>query len=125
MRPFSKRVTEVKAILQHLSLEDKCFSPVASLSGGQRQRTAVARSMYQGGDVLLADEPVSAVDETQSEQILLLLSQHFSTVIVALHDTQLALNCCDRIIGLKAGEVTLDKLSENLSATELQQLYVE
>jgi len=85
----------------------------------------VARSMYQGGDVLLADEPVSAVDETQSEQILLLLSQHFSTVIVALHDTQLALNCCDRIIGLKAGEVTLDKLSENLSATELQQLYVE
>ena len=125
MRPFSKRVTEVKAILQHLSLEDKCFSPVASLSGGQGQRTAVARSMYQGGDVLLADEPVSAVDETQSEQILLLLSQHFSTVIVALHDTQLALNCCDRIIGLKAGEVTLDKLSENLSATELQQLYVE
>ena len=125
MRPFSKRVTEVKAILQHLSLEDKCFSPVASLSGGQRQRTAVARSMYQGGDVLLADEPVSAVDETQSEQILLLLSQHFSTVVVALHDTQLALNCCDRIIGLKAGEVTLDKLSENLSATELQQLYVE
>jgi len=123
IRPFSKRVGEVRAILQLLSLTDKCFTPVASLSGGQRQRTAVARSMYRGGDLLLADEPVSAVDERQSEQILTLLSQHFSTVIVALHDTQLALNCCDRIIGLKAGAITLDRPSENLSAAELQQLY--
>ena len=124
-RPFSKRVAEVQSILQPLSLTDKCFTPVASLSGGQRQRTAVARSMYQGGDVLLADEPVSAVDETQSEQILLLLAQHFSTIIVALHDTQLALNCCDRIIGLKAGAITLDNSPQNLSVTELQQLYVD
>jgi len=123
MRPFTQRVSEVKAILHELSLAEKCFSPVASLSGGQRQRTAVARSMYQGGDVLLADEPVSAVDEQQSEQVLLLLAQHFSTIIVALHDTQLALNCCDRVIGLKAGVIVLDKSSENLSATELQQLY--
>ena len=79
--------------------------------------------MYQGGDVLLADEPVSAVDEHQSEQVLLQLSKHFSTIIVALHDTQLALNCCDRVIGLKAGVITLDKSSETLSAAELQQLY--
>ena len=123
MRPFSQRVEEVQAILQELSLTEKCFAPVASLSGGQRQRTAVARSMYQGGDVLLADEPVSAVDEHQSEQVLLQLSKHFSTIIVALHDTQLALNCCDRVIGLKAGVITLDKSSETLSAAELQQLY--
>jgi len=125
VRPFPNRVTEVQAILKNLSLTEKCFSPVASLSGGQRQRTAVARGIYQGGEVLLADEPVSAVDETQSEKILLLLSQHFSTIVVALHDTQLALNCCDRIIGLKAGVITLDKPSESLSAAELQQLYVE
>jgi len=124
MRPFSKRVSEVQAILQPLSLTDKCFTPVASLSGGQRQRTAVARSMYCGGDVLLADEPVSAVDERQSESILSLLSQHFTTVIVALHDTQLALNCCDRVIGLKSGVITLDKSSEHLSEADLQQLYL-
>ncbi len=125
MRPFPKRVSEIQAILQHLSLTEKCFIPVASLSGGQRQRTAVARSIYQGGELLLADEPVSAVDEQQSEQILQLLSQHFSTMIVALHDTQLALNCCDRVIGLKDGEIALDKPSDSLSASELKQLYAD
>ena len=125
MRPFPARVKEVQALLQPLSLTDQCFSQVASLSGGQRQRTAVARSLYRGGDVILADEPVSAVDEKQSEDILLLLSQHFSTMIVALHDTRLALSCCSRVIGMREGTITLDKSSENLSASELQQLYVD
>lgn len=124
-RPFAARVAEVQAILKPLSLDEKCFTPVASLSGGQKQRTAVARSMYHGGDALLADEPVSAVDESQAENILLLLAQHFSTMIVALHDTRLALQCCDRIIGLKAGVITLDLPSANLSATDLQQLYID
>ena len=125
IRPFSKRVDEVQSILQQLSLSDKCFETVASLSGGQRQRTSVARSMYQGGEVLLADEPVSAVDERQSELVLNLLARHFPTMIVALHDTQLALNCCDRIIGLKNGEIVLDSASGNLTDTELTGLYVD
>ena len=125
IRPFPNRVSEVQGILRQLSLAEKCFEPVASLSGGQRQRTAVARSLYQGGELLLADEPVSAVDEQQAEHILKLLSQHFSTVIVALHDTQLALSCCDRVIGLKAGEIVLDSPSNDLSASELTQLYLD
>ena len=125
IRPFPNRVSEVQGILRQLSLAEKCFEPVASLSGGQRQRTAVARSLYQGGELLLADEPVSAVDEQQAEHILKLLSQHFSTVIVALHDTQLALSCCDRVIGLKAGEIVLDSPSSDLSASELTQLYLD
>ncbi len=125
IRPFPNRVSEVQGILRQLSLAEKCFEPVASLSGGQRQRTAVARSLYQGGELLLADEPVSAVDEQQAEHILQLLSQHFSTVIVALHDTQLALSCCDRVIGLKAGEIVLDSPSNDLSASELTQLYLD
>lgn len=125
IRPFPNRVSEVQGILRQLSLAEKCFEPVASLSGGQRQRTAVARSLYQGGELLLADEPVSAVDEQQAEHILQLLSQHFSTVIVALHDTQLALSCCDRVIGLKAGEIVLDSPSSDLSASELTQLYLD
>ena len=124
IRPFKKRVNEVQAILQQLSLSDKCFETVASLSGGQRQRTSVARSMYQGGQVLLADEPVSAIDERQAELVLNLLSNHFSTMVVALHDTQLALNCCDRIIGLKTGKIVMDSASVNLSEKDLAELYI-
>lgn len=125
IRPFSKRVTEVRTVLAQLALSDKCFEPVGTLSGGQRQRTAVARSLYQGGELLLADEPVSAVDEQQAERILLHLSEQFSTVIVALHDTRLALNCCDRIIGMRAGKIVLDSPSGELSATGLASLYVD
>lgn len=123
VRPFFARVSEVDEILQRLQLAEKCFVPVAQLSGGQRQRTAIARSIYQGGELLLADEPVSAVDERQSRQILLELSQQFSTMVVALHDTALALEYCDRIIGLEAGRIVLDTPANTVSAPELAELY--
>lgn len=123
MRPFPARVSEIEAVLQQLQLLEKCFVPVAQLSGGQRQRTAIARSLYQGGELLLADEPVSAVDERQSRAILTTLSQQFPTMVVALHDTTLALEFCDRIIGLEAGRIVLDAPASSVSAAELIELY--
>lgn len=123
MRPFPARVSEVELILQRLQLLEKCFVPVAQLSGGQRQRVAVARSLYQAGGLLLADEPVSAVDEHQSRHILTELTQQFSTMIVALHDTSLALEYCDRIVGLEAGRIVLDEPANSVSAVELAELY--
>ena len=95
------------------------------VSGGQRQRTAVARSLYQGGDLLLADEPVSAVDEHQAERILRLLPVYFPTIIVALHDTQLALDTCERIVGLNDGRIVLDLPSSQLSVAGLAHLYID
>ncbi len=123
MRPFAARVSEVGAILDKIRLADKCFEPVAQLSGGQRQRTAIARSLYQGGSLLLADEPVSALDEHQSRHVLTTLTQQFPTMVIALHDTTLALDYCDRIIGLEAGKIVLDAASETISADELVHLY--
>jgi len=125
LQPFPKRVSEIEAILQRLQLSEKCFVPVAQLSGGQRQRTAIARSLYQGGELLLADEPVSAVDERQARQIFNELSQHFTTMVVALHDTALALEYCDRIIGLDAGRIVLDARSDSVTEAELAALYVD
>jgi len=125
IRPFRARVAEVDAILERVQLQDKCSDLVKQLSGGQRQRTAVARSLYQGGELLLADEPVSAVDELQAGRLLHILSTEFSTLIVALHDTQLALAHCTRVIGLDGGRVVLDEPSNNLSATDLARLYCD
>jgi len=125
IRPFKARVAEVDAILERVQLQDKCSDLVKQLSGGQRQRTAVARSLYQGGELLLADEPVSAVDELQAGRLLHILSTEFSTLIVALHDTQLALAHCTRVIGLDGGRVVLDEPSNNLSATDLARLYCD
>ena len=70
IRPGRARRAEVAPLLDRLGLGPLIDRPVQSLSGGQRQRTALARALYRGGAVLIADEPVSAVDETQAEALL-------------------------------------------------------
>ncbi len=123
IRPRPDQVEMVRTILAGLQLEDYLFRPVGSLSGGQKQRVAVARSLFQKGHLLLADEPVSSVDEQQSRVVLKQMLNGFSTVVLALHDIQLALAFCDRIIGLEKGRIVLDSPAEALTVKDLLSLY--
>jgi len=123
IRPISDQVEIVRTILVSLQLEDYLFRPVGRLSGGQKQRVAVARSLFQKGHLLLADEPVSSVDEQQSRVVLKQMLSGFSTVVLALHDIQLALAFCDRIIGLEKGRIVLDSPAEALTVKDLLSLY--
>jgi len=123
IRPWPDQVEAVRAILVQLQLEEFIYRPVGRLSGGQRQRVAVARSLFQKGGLLLADEPVSSVDEQQSKLVLTQLLGGFSTTILALHDIQLALTFCDRIIGLEKGRIVLDSPSAGLTSLDLLSLY--
>jgi len=123
IRPKTDQVEVVRAILVGLQLEDYLFRPVGRLSGGQKQRVAVARSLFQKGHLLLADEPVSSVDEQQSRVVLKQMLNGFSTVVLALHDIQLALAFCDRIVGLEKGRIVLDSPAEALTAEDLLSLY--
>jgi phosphonate transport system ATP-binding protein len=113
----------VSSILTTLGLEEKLFTPVGELSGGQQQRTAVARALYHGGDVLLADEPVSAVDGLQSRAVLQAINAAYGTVVLAMHDVTLAIEYTTRIIGLKGGQVVMDVPSAGLSPADLTPLY--
>ena len=123
IRPKADQVEKVRAILAGLQLEDYLFRPVGRLSGGQKQRVAVARSLFQKGHLLLADEPVSSVDEQQSRVVLKQMLNGFSTVVLALHDIQLALAFCDRIIGLEKGRIVLDSPARKLTEQDLLSLY--
>lgn len=125
VRPWQKPLERISIILSQLQLEGYLFRPVGQLSGGQKQRVAVARSLFQGGNLLLADEPVSSVDEKQSQVVLKQLCNHFSTIVLAMHDTQLALAFCDRIIGLEKGKIVLDQPSCKLVSQDLLALYAE
>ncbi|VAW66361.1 hypothetical protein MNBD_GAMMA10-1554 [hydrothermal vent metagenome] len=129
VKPLKQPIAEASDILESLQLGDKLFEPVAQLSGGQRQRTAIARALMHSanitGNVLLADEPVSSLDETQSKSIMQLLCKEFETIVFSLHDIDLALEFCDRIIGLEQGRITIDASTENLNRTELLKLYGE
>jgi phosphonate transport system ATP-binding protein len=121
--PDRQRVAEVRDVLARLGLEEFLFSPVAELSGGQQQRTAVGRALYQRADVLLGDEPVSAVDDLQSRVILQTINDATNTVILAMHDIDLALAFTDRLIGLKNGRIVLDCSSSCTKRSELDWLY--
>lgn len=123
IRPFAINVTEIKELLTNIRLQDECFTKVDSLSGGQQQRTGLARALYQKKPILLADEPVSAVDEYQAEEIIQSLQDYSQTIILGLHDSYLALNHCDRIIGLKDGNILVDAPTSQLGMADLACLY--
>ena len=121
--PQKQELDEIKPIVEKLSLGDKLFDRTGELSGGQRQRTAVCRALFQGGDAVLGDEPVSAVDAHQSRVVLKALSDKFETVILAMHDVDLALEFSTRIIGIKDGKISLDKPTAGLKHSDLDFLY--
>ncbi|KKN53546.1 hypothetical protein LCGC14_0601450 [marine sediment metagenome] len=122
-RPFSKDREAVHSLLQSLGMTEKLWIPAASLSGGQRQRLAIARALYRNAPVLLADEPVSALDGPMANSVMTHLRDRFTTSVIALHDVELALNYCTRIVGIHDGQVALDRPSEHLSVSDIMSLY--
>jgi len=117
--PAKRELDEVEALLGEVQLADKLRETAGVLSGGQQQRVSVARALYNGRAVLLADEPVSALDRVQGAGILRLLRQRHRTLVLALHDVDLALEHADRIVVLEAGVKVLDQPSTALSARDL------
>lgn len=116
-----------QACLQKLDLADRLFDRCDRLSGGQLQRVGVARVLYQKPNLLLADEPVSAMDPVLSDltiQVLLEDAQTRNACFVAsLHAVDIALRWFPRIIGLKDGEIFFDLPASEVSESLLQQLY--
>ena len=123
IRPFPARVAEMQPLLQRLGLESKSDVRVAELSGGQQQRVAVGRAIYRDAPLLMADEPVSALDGPRSDQVLQMLSHHFSTAIITLHDLERALAFASRILLISEGELVLDQPAEKLTVQALDAFY--
>jgi phosphonate transport system ATP-binding protein len=113
--------------LQKLDLADRLFDRCDRLSGGQLQRVGVARVLYQKPDLLLADEPVSALDPVLSDLTIQCLLEDAQTrnacFVASLHAVDIALRWFPRIIGLRDGEVFFDLPASEVSESLLQQLY--
>ncbi len=114
---------DIFTIAQKLEIEPQLKQASANLSGGQAQRCSIARAIYSQQNTLLADEPLSALDFIQAQSILHSLCQHFSTLVISLHNVELAINHCQRIIALKDGVILFDKHSSQVSASDLTLVY--
>lgn len=106
----------------------ECHAQRAStLSGGQQQRAAIARTLVQGAKVVLADEPIASLDPESSRKVMEILSlinrEDGSTVVVSLHQVDMAMRYCKRVIALHQGRVVYDGSARDLTPALLRELY--
>jgi phosphonate transport system ATP-binding protein len=118
---------EVLEALDRVGLADRVFERTDRLSGGQRQRVSVARLLVQRPELVLADEPASALDPVLADRVLGLLAglvaDRGGAMVACLHDPGLALQHCTRVVGLVAGRVVLDAPADGLSTGDLADFY--
>jgi phosphonate transport system ATP-binding protein len=121
--PRRDDVDEVGRVLDSVGLADKLFAAAGTLSGGQGQRASVARALYNGRPIVIGDEPVSALDRVQGDEILSLMRRRHETLILVMHDIPLALAHADRIVVLERGRKVLDRPASALTAADLVPYY--
>ena len=114
--------------LVRLGLEDKIFQRADQLSGGQKQRVAISKTLIQKPKIILADEPVASLDVATSKVIM----EYFKrvndkkgiTIVINLHDVNLAKEYCSRIIGLHNGELIFDGQAGDIDDRLLERIYL-
>jgi phosphonate transport system ATP-binding protein len=121
-----ERVLALEA-LERVGIMDCHAQRASTLSGGQQQRAAIARTLVQGARVVLADEPIASLDPESSRNVMEILSriqrEDGRTVVVSLHQVDMAIRYCPRIIALNQGRVVYDGPSARLTPALLRELY--
>ncbi len=123
--PPHENLQHIFSLLERVGIPEKMYHHTATLSGGQQQRVAVARALFQQAHSLLADEPISAVDPARARSLITLLTEIATenqlTLVMSIHNVELAREFFPRIIGLKNGHVVFD--SPQVSKEQLEELY--
>lgn len=113
--------------LDKVGILDKAYVRADQLSGGQQQRVALARTLAQNPEIILADEPVAALDPVTAAQVMddfkKINKELNMSVLINIHHVDLALKYADRVIGIKAGEIVYDGPSSEVTNDVLTQIY--
>jgi phosphonate transport system ATP-binding protein len=115
------------AALREVGIGDHLHERAGNLSGGQQQRAAIARALVQQARIILADEPIASLDPESSRRVMDILrklnSERQLTVLVSLHQVDIAMQYCPRTVALRRGKIVYDGPSASLTPALLQQLY--
>jgi len=125
VRPLE--VDAARQALARIGIADKVFERTDRLSGGEQQRVALARVLVQQPDLILADEPVSSLDPARGDEVMDLLTRVVTgrkrTLVVSLHDFEIARRCCNRLVGIRAGRILFDLPSAQVTDHMGAELY--
>lgn len=122
-----KELEKAKEYMDIVDISKHSLKRCDELSGGQRQRVAIARALAAEPKIILADEPVSALDPKSAKKVMGILKKvndiYGVTVIANLHHLEYAKEYCDRIIGVNDGKVVFDDNSEKLTEKLVEKIY--
>ena len=113
--------------LDKMGILDKAFVRADQLSGGQQQRVALARTLAQNPQIILADEPVASLDPITARQVMddfLRINQDMNiTVIINIHHVELALQYATRVVGIREGKIVYDGPASQVDQDILDSIY--
>lgn len=124
---FSKKQkSDAELSLSKVGLSEKINEKVKNLSGGEKQRVCIAQVLCRKSEIILADEPSSALDPSTTRTVLDLLknlSSEGKIVIMNCHNPEIALEYGTKILGLKDGKIFFLEKTENVTEENLKLLY--
>ncbi|MEF3354034.1 phosphonate ABC transporter ATP-binding protein [Paenibacillus sp. GYB006] len=113
--------------LDKVGILDKAYIRVDQLSGGQQQRVALARTLAQNPDIILADEPIASLDPVTSKIVMEDFKRINQTmnisVIMNIHHVEIALEYANRIIGVREGGIVFDGAPSEVTKRVLNTIY--
>ena len=121
---MKKRVDEMLKLVRIDEYQDRLPE---RLSGGQQQRVALARTLNQNPSIILADEPVAALDPVTAHQVMAdfkrINEEMNITILINIHHVDLALGYAQRVVGIRAGEIVYDGPASEVTQDILDSIY--
>ena len=113
--------------LDKVGILDKAFMRADQLSGGQQQRVALARTLAQNPQIILADEPVASLDPVTAKQVMedfqRINKEMNITILLNIHHVELALTYASRVVGIRAGQIVYDGPVSDVNEEILNNIY--